>query len=85
MRHVRFSPYALAQLAEREISGQDVRAALENPDQILSGKHGRKIAHKLLTIGSAELLLRVIYEERAEEVTVVTVYATSKIRKYWRE
>jgi len=50
MSEIRFTSYALQQLRERDLREALVRDALRVPDQVLSGKRGRNIAHKRLTI-----------------------------------
>jgi hypothetical protein len=84
MAQVKFAPYALKQMQERGLSGTIVREAVVTPDQVVQGKRGRKIAQKRIQDVGKEYLIRVIYEEAASEVTVVTAYRTSKVAKYWR-
>jgi hypothetical protein len=84
MAEVKFPPYALVQMEERGLSEAAVREAVESPDQVVRGKRGRKIAQKRMQQANREHLLRVIYEEAANQVTVVTAYKTSKVDKYWR-
>jgi hypothetical protein len=85
MAAVRFSLYALDQLRERDISESEARLAVESPDQVVPGRRGRKVAHKRFREQDREHLLRVVFEESAGDVVVVTVYKTAKIRKYGRQ
>ena len=50
---------------------------IENPEKVVSGYYGRKIAEGLL---SKDLILRVVYEEREEEIMVITVYPGERRR-----
>ncbi|NAT10248.1 DUF4258 domain-containing protein [ANME-1 cluster archaeon AG-394-G06] len=50
---------------------------IENPEKVVSGYYGRKIAQGLL---SKDLILRVVYEEREEEIMVITVYPGERRR-----
>ena len=84
MPEVRFTTHSFEQLGERDINRSLVREAVMNPDQVLEGRRGRKIAHKRLSVNEREYLMRVIYEETGESRLVVTVYLTSKVAKYWR-
>ena len=81
---IRFTPYALEQLRERELAEVLVREALANPGQLVGGKKGRIIAQTRIRLGGKEQLLRVIYEEAGASVLVITAYTTSKVSKYWR-
>ncbi len=85
MAEVKLAPYALVQMQERGLTEVAVREAVENPDQVVRGKGRRQIAQKRMQEADREYLLRVIYEEAASEVTVVTAYKTSKVSKYWRQ
>jgi hypothetical protein len=50
---------------------------IENPEKVVSGYYGRKIAQGLL---SKDLILRVVYEESEEEIMVITVYPSERRR-----
>ena len=71
-----WTDHAIKMLKERQISKRLVESALNNPDEIVEGKHGRMVYHKLLD----HKLLRVIVENNI----VITVYLTDKVEKYWR-
>jgi hypothetical protein len=58
---------------------------LANPEQVVAGHGGRQVAHKHITTGGKERLLRVVYEEGESVLTVVTAYLTSDIRRYWKD
>jgi len=79
-----YSRHAEEQLKERNISKNSVSRVLAMPDQVLAGRKGRKIAQAIVIAEGVEFLLRVVYEEKEDTAEVVTVYRTSKIKKYWR-
>ncbi len=66
---------------------EDVIQVCLDPEQILEGRKGRKIAQRRFFSSekSKQYLLRVIFEESGEEIKVITAYKTSKIEKYWRD
>lgn len=72
-----WTDHILRQMQERNISRSIILNVLENPDEIVIGHFERKIYQKII----ADKLVRIIAEGR----TLVTVYATSKIRKYLKE
>ena len=67
---IRYADHAEEGTADREISKQLVEKALNNPDEIIQGKKGRKIAHKLF----GERLLRVVFEPKEKAYIVITAY-----------
>jgi hypothetical protein len=74
-----FTSHAIENMEERNIPLQVIMAVLNDPDQITPGKDGRKVYQSEVDINGKPYILRVIVE--ADE-TVVTIYRTSKIRKY---
>ncbi len=71
-----FTPYAEDTLAERSIDKELVLKSIRDPDEIIDGKLGRKVAHKVIH----KKLLRVIFEEEGKSYKVITVYFTSPQR-----
>ena len=82
MKQFRFIDHALKELARRDIPKQLVLDALEQPDQVVPNVEGREAYHKRVEINGKPYLLRIIVENGN---TVVTVYRTSKVKKYWGE
>lgn len=78
------SPHAHRQLAERGLAKKEVTRTVEQPEQLIPNGN-RLIAQRRITHAEGLYLLRVIYEEDAEQIIVVTVYQTSKVNKYWRQ
>ena len=75
-----FAPHALKQMLERDIHSDLVLEVLNNPQQIVSAKHERMAYQSKVTMSDGEYLLRLIV---APDGTVVTLYLTSKVEKYW--
>lgn len=73
---MKWTDHALRVLIERQIDRKLVEDALKTPDEIVGGKFGRRVYHKLV----GRKLLRVIVEGDV----VITVYMTDKIHKYWK-
>ena len=58
---------------------------MQNPEQVVP-EHAKIVAYqsKVDFPGGKQYLLRVMVNERTSPATVVTVYRTSKIEKYWQ-
>ena len=78
MKNIVFVHHALDRMKERCINEDEVIAALNHPDDIECRDEKRKIAQRFIE----GRLLRVMYEEEEDTITVVTVYRTSKSNKY---
>ena len=79
------SPHARDEIARRAIPLDLLESVLQNPQQVVSERIGRKAYQSQLDFGTGKIfLLRAIVEDAVDPVTVVTVYRTSKIAKYWR-
>jgi Trk K+ transport system NAD-binding subunit len=59
------------------VTKEKILKIIENPERLVDGYYGRKIAQGLL---SEDLILRVIYEESEGEIMVVTVYPGERRR-----
>lgn len=80
----RFSRHAQTEMERRKISVDLVESVLDNPQQVISEKEGRKAYQSKIDVGGRAFLLRVIVVDDVEPAVVITVYKTSKIDKYWR-
>ncbi|MCK5109358.1 MAG: hypothetical protein KAR25_06680 [Methanosarcinales archaeon] len=84
MQKISLIPHAEARLESYNISRRFVIEAVNNPDEVVRGKNRgeleRWIAHKLL---DDEYMLRVVYEVRNWDLSVITLYI-SKRRRYYR-
>ena len=77
---IRFTLHAeekLLRLAKVGITKEKVMQTLKQPERVLEGYSGRKIAQGHLSGG---LMLRVVYEETAEEILIITAYPAEKRR-----
>ncbi len=80
----KLSNHARQELARRDIALAEVEAVLAVPGQIVP-EHGGIVCYQSpTTSGGKACLLRVMVNEAAEPMVVVTVYRTSKISKYWQ-
>ena len=80
--YVRFTPYAIAKFEELrgqgfQISEEAVIEMVLNPVQVVSGRTDRTIAQSPL---SEHLLLRVVYDEVGDTITVITFYPAERSR-----
>ncbi len=75
------SNHAKLQMKERNISEKLIYQAISNPEQIITTDEGRTVFH--LRIKSKRYLLRVIAEQTDSDWLIITVYRTTKIKKYW--
>ena len=82
----RLSRHALEEIERRGIPRDLLDQVLQNPQQILPERDGKKIYQSQVEFGGSKLfLLRAIVNDAVEPAVVVTVYRTSKIEKYWRQ
>jgi hypothetical protein len=84
MKIIRFSPHAEANLVAREISRVDAEAAIRHPDHRERGRLPREIVNQVYsdTVTGEKMLLRAVIEETESEIAVITLYKTSKLKKY---
>ncbi len=79
--------HALFEAMRRGITEESINSVVNNPQQKLPSKKGRVIVQNKYydESNNKEMLLRVIGTETTEGFTVITVYKTSRISKYWTE
>ena len=84
MKPIRFSPHAEGNLVAREISRAAVEAAIRQPDRREPSRAPREIVSRVYsdTVTGETMLLRVVIEESEPEIAVITLYKTSKLKKY---
>lgn len=80
----RLSKHADEELQRRQIPHALLEELMDKPQQVVP-EHGELVAYQscMTFPDGAEYLLRAIVAER-DPKTVVTVYRTSRIAKYWR-
>jgi hypothetical protein len=63
-------------MKEYDISENELLVAITQPDKVVRGRRGRKIAQKALN----RHLIRVVYEEAEDLIIVVTAYRARRER-----
>ncbi len=73
-------------LADREIDRLEVERTLANPEFVVPDDPARQIFMRRYFDGvlQQEMLLRVIVEDAADEMVIVTIYKTSQFERYLR-
>jgi hypothetical protein len=79
------SKHALEELERRQIPRTTIERVLESPEQKLRVLEKITCYQSRVNFAGKQYLLRVMVNDAAEPSVVVTVYRTSKIRKYWKE
>jgi hypothetical protein len=78
------SKHAVEDMARRQISLEQVESLMNHPDQIVEA-HGGLVCYQCLsTKGGNSALLRAIINDASNPKNIVTIYRTSKIKKYWK-
>lgn len=82
---IEFTDHAKAQAARRGIDEGTVLAVTRDPEQTVPVRPGREIRQSRLPSRPTDrgYLVRVVVDVSDADVTIVTVYRTSKIDKYW--
>ena len=78
----KFAPHAVGEMQNRDIPLQVVLMILNEPEQILPEQKDRSAYQSEVEINGKRYIVRAIVEA---DGTVVTVYRTSKIKKYGSE
>ena len=79
------SDHARQEMLRRSISLEHLETLLRSPQQVIPERSGRKVYPSQIDFGGGKIfLLRAIVDDTIEPVTVITVYRTTKINKYWR-
>lgn len=74
--NVRFTAHARERMARYEIEASAVRETLKDPDGVVDGHSGRRIAQR----GLNGYVLRVVFEGPRDAPVVVTVYRAKRDR-----
>lgn len=84
MRPIRWLAHARKKLATREIDEREVKKTLAQPDSVAWGRPPRRVFMRRYrdAVLQTEMLLRVVAEETPDEFVIVTLYKTSKFKKY---
>ena len=84
MKPIRWTAHALDDLSVREISREEAEQTLIAPDRIAPGRPSRQIYQRQYrdALLDQQMLIRVVVEETELERIIVTLYKTSKLKKY---
>ena len=80
----RFTRHAEEELIRRGIPRHIVQNVLDNPEQIVSEREGKRAYQSVVVLEGRSFLVRAIVDDRADPGVVITVYRTSRIDKYRR-
>ena len=81
----RLSHHAKEEMLRRSIPLELLETVLNAPQQIVVERGYLKAYQSQVDFGGGKIfLLRAIIDDTLEPATVITVYRTSKIGKYWR-
>lgn len=79
----RLSNHAQTAMIEEKIPYLVIQSAMSAPEQVVE-EDGLKVYQLRIDRSGETQLLRVYVNDKVSPVVIVTVYATSKISKYWR-
>ena len=84
-KEIVLSDHARTQAARRGLSEEVVLGVARSPEQRLAVRPGREVRQSRIGMpaGGTLYLVRVVVDSGPDADTVVTVYRTSKIDKYW--
>lgn len=82
MPKITFSKHARYQLRERNIPRKKVVDSFKNPDKIVKQSDKRTRLVKEIERAGKKYLLIIIFDQKDSIKEVITVFITSKIRKY---
>ena len=80
-----FSIHALEELERRRIPKMLAERVLASPEQKYALLENVTCYQSRVEISGTPYLLRILVNETVSPPVVVTVFRTSKLRKYWRE
>jgi Domain of unknown function (DUF4258) len=78
------SNHAKEQMEMRQIPLEIVMNILTNPQQVLT-EENRKIYQSIINFEDGDYLVRVFVNVEKEPFNIITVYRTSKIKKYYED
>jgi len=78
------SKHAENEMLRRQISREQVESLMKHPDQIVEA-HGGLVCYQCLnTKDGKPCLLRAVINESVGPKKIVTIYRTTKVKKYWK-
>jgi hypothetical protein len=80
----RLSDHAIKQIGDREIPIVLLEQVIDSPEQVLEQSDGSKVYQSRVSgLNNKIYLLRVFINDIAIPRIVISVYMTSKVKKYW--
>ena len=80
----RLSDHAIKQIGDREIPIALLEQVIDLPEQVLEQSDGSKVYQSRVSgLNNKVYLLRVFINDIAIPRIVISVYMTSKVKKYW--
>ena len=80
----RLSDHAIKQIGDREIPITLLEQVIDLPEQVIEQSDGSKVYQSRVTgINNKTYLLRVFINDALMPMVVISVYLTSKVKKYW--
>lgn len=83
-KSIELGEHAKIRAKEHRISEGLIREAFQSPDSITDGPRGRKQLIKKFWQRNKQFVLVIIYKECPRKNYVVTVWYTSKVKKYFK-
>lgn len=80
----RLTNHALEEAERRNIPLELIDAVISDPHQVITAHSGRMIYQSKIEIADKLYLVRVVVEN-SDPLTVITVYRTSNLKKYWSD
>ena len=78
-----FTDHALFEMKRRGISEKEVEKVFQQPEQKIELEGDREIWQTKVVLDSKTWVIRIVVELKPR-VAIVTVYKSSKVKKYWR-
>ena len=80
----RLSDHAIKQIGDRDIAIDLLEQVLDSPEQIIQQSDKSKVYQsKLIQANNKTYLLRIFINDKFDPIVVISVYLTSKVKKYW--
>jgi hypothetical protein len=79
----RVSQHAADEIARRGLSGEELQATLQHPEEVVPLRSGRVVYQRRFPGEAPSYLIRVFVDTDRTPPVVVTAYKTTKIAKYW--
>jgi hypothetical protein len=81
----KLSKHAQEELRLRQIPRELLESVLQNPQQVVPERSGKKAYQSQLDFGGGRIfLLWAIVDDTLAPAVLVTIYRTKKIKKYWK-